>query len=285
MTEHKILFQSQSYTRLTEACRALTALMYPFKYTHVYIPLLPEALVEVLSTPTPFLIGIHSSLKTDFSETMEVIIAELDTGYVVVPDTVMVPLLPQPYIDDAISALTLVLQPDLISADFAFLPPPQPSLPSQVIDKRIRAVFMRMFAQLMQGYRSCLTIIRIHPKPVITFHKAGFLGERGLVDCDFTTRVLDSMFFTGFVTERGPPWRPCDHWDELYAQMPELMRQEQLNPSLIIQHIQASKSNNFIMRRLQWPESSICSNPSGVGYVVMEGGSNITLPMSEASSV
>ncbi|KAK9497874.1 hypothetical protein O3M35_003784 [Rhynocoris fuscipes] len=238
MTEHKILFQSQSYTRLTEACRALTALMYPFKYSHVYIPLLPASLVEFLSSPIPFLIGVHSSLKTDFSELMDVIVAELDTGYVVVPDTVVVPLLPQPFLNETMAALSLVLQPELTLADLAFAPAPPPSVSPQAIDKRIRAVFMRMFAMLMQGYRSCLTIIRIHPKPVITFHKAGFLGERGLVDCDFTTRVLDSMFFTGFVMERGPPWRPCDQWDELYAQMPDLLRQEQLNPSLIIKHIQ-----------------------------------------------
>ncbi|BES90651.1 Myotubularin protein [Nesidiocoris tenuis] len=238
MTEHKILFQSQSYTRLTEACRALTALMYPFKYSHVYIPLLPASLVEFLSSPIPFLIGVHSALKTDFTEQMDVIVAELDTGFVLVPDSVTVPLLPQPYLDDTMNALTMVLQPELNSADFAFPPSPPNPFPPAYIDKRIRAVFMRMFTQLMQGYRSCLTIIRIHPKPVITFHKAGFLGERGLVECDFTTKVLDSMFFTGFVMERGPPWRPCDHWDELYAQIPELVRQEQNNPSLVIKHIQ-----------------------------------------------
>lgn len=68
MTEHKILFHSASYSRLTESCRALTALMYPFRYTHVYIPLLPAALVEVLSTPTPFIMGVHSSLKHEIAE-------------------------------------------------------------------------------------------------------------------------------------------------------------------------------------------------------------------------
>lgn len=68
MTEHKILFHSKSYNRLTDACRALTALMYPFRYTHVYIPLLPAALIEVLSTPTPFVMGVHSSLKSEVAE-------------------------------------------------------------------------------------------------------------------------------------------------------------------------------------------------------------------------
>jgi myotubularin-related protein 5/13 len=42
--------------------------MYPFRYTHVYIPLLPAALVEVLSTPTPFIMGVHSSLKAEVAE-------------------------------------------------------------------------------------------------------------------------------------------------------------------------------------------------------------------------
>lgn len=65
-----------------------------------------------------------------------------------------------------------------------------------------------------------------------------FLGERELTDCDFTTRVLDCMFFNSFVAERGPPWRPCDHWDELYSNMAELLRLEQADHSLIQRHIQ-----------------------------------------------
>lgn len=72
MTEHKILFHSKSYNRLTDACRALTALMYPFRYTHVYIPLLPAALIEVLSTPTPFIMGVHSSLKSEVVELVSI---------------------------------------------------------------------------------------------------------------------------------------------------------------------------------------------------------------------
>lgn len=38
-------------------------------------------------------------------------------------------------------------------------------------DKEIRAVFLWLFARLFQGYRWCLHIIRIHPEPVIRFHK------------------------------------------------------------------------------------------------------------------
>lgn len=68
MSEHKVLLVSLAAARLAAACRALAALMFPFRYAHVYIPLLPAGLAEVLATPTPFLIGVHSSLKEEVSE-------------------------------------------------------------------------------------------------------------------------------------------------------------------------------------------------------------------------
>ncbi|KAF4533047.1 hypothetical protein B566_EDAN002610 [Ephemera danica] len=46
------------------------------------------------------------------------------------------------------------------------------------------------------------------------------------------------MFFTGFVQERGSPWRVCDLWDELYSNLGEQLRQEALDPRLVITHIQ-----------------------------------------------
>lgn len=68
MSEHKVLLVSLAAARLANACRALAALMFPFRYAHVFIPLLPAGLAEVLATPTPFLIGVHSNLKEEVSE-------------------------------------------------------------------------------------------------------------------------------------------------------------------------------------------------------------------------
>lgn len=169
---------------------------------------------------------------------MDVIVADLDGGSITVPDGVSLPLLPEPLLSNTQEALSLVLQPELSCADHAFPPLALRAPQSAMLDKEIRAVFMRAFAQLLQGYRSCLTLIRIHPRPVITFHKAAFLGERSLIDCDFTTRVLDCMFFNGFVAERGPPWRPCDVWDELYSNLPELLRMEAQDTRMLLAHIQ-----------------------------------------------
>ncbi|CAG9571881.1 unnamed protein product [Danaus chrysippus] len=238
MSEHKVLLVSLAAARLSAACRALAALMFPFRYAHVYIPLLPTGLAEVLATPTPFLIGVHASLKEEVSELLDVIVADLDVGSLHIPASVNIPRPEGKLLSSLQEALALVLQPELKSADSAFAPPPPSASPPHMLDKEIRAVFMRTLAKLLQGYRHCLTIIRIHPSPVLTFHKAGFLGARGLSQCPFASRLLDSMFFNGLVAERGPPWRPTDIWDELVQNLPEQLRLESLNPELELQHIQ-----------------------------------------------
>ncbi|XP_045644806.1 myotubularin-related protein 13 isoform X4 [Ursus americanus] len=106
-----------------------------------------------------------------------------------------------------------------------------------MLDKEVRAVFLRLFAQLFQGYRSCLQLIRIHAEPVIHFHKTAFLGQRGLVENDFLTKVLSGMAFAGFVSERGPPYRSCDLFDELVAFEVERIKVEENNPLKIIKHV------------------------------------------------
>ncbi|NWU15938.1 MTMR5 protein, partial [Cephalopterus ornatus] len=171
LTEHKILFLSSSYQRLTDACRALLALMFPLKYSFTYVPILPAQLLEVLSTPTPFIIGVHSIFQSETQELLDVVIADLDGGTVNVPECVHISLLPEPLLQQTREALSMVLDPELEVADLAFFPSTISASSLKMQDKEIRAVFLRLFAQLLQGYRWCLHIIRIHPEPVIRFHK------------------------------------------------------------------------------------------------------------------
>ncbi|XP_052006173.1 myotubularin-related protein 13-like isoform X2 [Xyrauchen texanus] len=229
LTEHKVLFHSSSYQRLGEACRALESLMFPLKYSYPYIPVLPSRLLEVLSSPTPFIIGVHSVFQSEIQELLDVIIADLDGGTIKIPECIHLSQLPEPLLYNTQKALSMVLHPDLEGADNAF-PPPR-SAPSNIklLDKEVRAVFLRLFAQLFQGYRSCLQLIRIHSEPVIHFHKAAFLGQRGLIENDFLIKVLDGMAFAGFVSERGPPYRACDLFDELVALDVECFKEEEEN--------------------------------------------------------
>lgn len=238
LTENKLLFHSVSYTRLTDGCHALKALLYPFKYTHVYIPILPAPLVEVLSTPTPFIMGVHSALQHDVSQLMDVIVVDLDGGSIRVPDSLALSLLIEPHWSEAQMALSQVLHPDLIISDNAFSATSLPlATPHVLRDKQLRAVFMRLFARLLDGYRTCLTVIRIHSVPVLTFHKAAFIGHRGFQDFEFVSKLVDCMFFTEFISERGHPWRACDLWDDLYSHTSEQHRLELQDPRLVLQNI------------------------------------------------
>ncbi|XP_035280334.1 myotubularin-related protein 5 isoform X2 [Anguilla anguilla] len=237
LTEHKILFLSSSYHRLTDACRALLAIMFPLKYSFTYVPILPGKLLEVLSTPTPFIIGVNSFFRSETQELLDVIIADLDGGTVTIPECVHVSLLPEPLLHQTQTALSMVLDPELEVADHAF--PPSSTQPSslKIQDKEVRAVFLWLFSQLFQGYRWCLHIIRIHPEPVIRFHKAAFLGQRALTEDDFLMKVLDGMAFAGFVSERGPPYRAIDLFDELNASQVERFRLEEGNLRRTMNHI------------------------------------------------
>uniref|UniRef100_A0A3Q1MMC6 SET binding factor 2 n=1 Tax=Bos taurus TaxID=9913 RepID=A0A3Q1MMC6_BOVIN len=237
LTENKVLFHSASFQRLSDACRALESLMFPLKYSYPYIPILPAQLLEVLSSPTPFIIGVHSVFKTDVHELLDVIIADLDGGTIKIPECIHLSSLPEPLLQQTQAALSLILHPDLEVADHAF-PPPRTALShSKMLDKEVRAVFLRLFAQLFQGYRSCLQLIRIHAEPVIHFHKTAFLGQRGLVENDFLTKVLNGMAFAGFVSERGPPYRSCDLFDEVVAFEVERIKVEENNPMKMIKHV------------------------------------------------
>ncbi|KAG8524265.1 Myotubularin-related protein 13, partial [Galemys pyrenaicus] len=211
LTENKVLFHSASFQRLSDACRALESLIFPLKYSYPYIPILPAQLLEVLSSPTPFIIGVHSIFKTDIHELLDVIIADLDGGTIKIPECIHLSSLPEPLLHQTQAALSL--------------------------DKEVRAIFLRLFAQLFQGYRSCLQLIRIHSEPVIHFHKTAFLGQRGLVENDFLTKVLNGMAFAGFVSERGPPYRSCDLFDELVAFEVERIKVEENNPLKMIKHV------------------------------------------------
>ena len=64
-----------------------------------------------------------------------------------------------------------ILNPELKLADLAFPKPLETAQRVDMTDKEIRAIFLRLQAELLMGYRSCLTLIRIHPEPVITFNK------------------------------------------------------------------------------------------------------------------
>lgn len=78
--EHKTVFFSQYYTMLTIACEAITQLMLPFQWHHIYIPILPVSLLSFMEAPTPYIIGVHSDHIHELDDFNDVNFVYLDTG-------------------------------------------------------------------------------------------------------------------------------------------------------------------------------------------------------------
>lgn len=62
LLEYQILVISQDYHKLMLVAEALTSLLLPFKWQHVYVPILPTKLgLHYLDAPTPYIMGINST--------------------------------------------------------------------------------------------------------------------------------------------------------------------------------------------------------------------------------
>uniref|UniRef100_A0A663M181 SET binding factor 1 n=1 Tax=Athene cunicularia TaxID=194338 RepID=A0A663M181_ATHCN len=187
-----------------EAAPCSRGVMLFFGCSFTYVPILPAQLLEVLSTPTPFIIGVHSIFQSETQELLDVVIADLDGGTVNVPECVHISLLPEPLLQQTREALSMVSAAGSPVGHHA----PSPG----ELERRRR--------DLSRSPR---------PWP--------FLGQRGLTEDDFLTKVLEGMAFAGFVTERGAPYRSIDLFDELVAYEVKRMRAEEGNKQKILRHI------------------------------------------------
>lgn len=61
LLERRVIFIADKLSTLSTCCHAVVALIYPFSWQHTYIPVLPPAMIDIVCSPTPFLIGLLSS--------------------------------------------------------------------------------------------------------------------------------------------------------------------------------------------------------------------------------
>ena len=60
--ERRVLLRSRQLSLLVAAAQGLLAALQPMRWRHVYIPLLPHALVDYVEAPTPFVMGLHADV-------------------------------------------------------------------------------------------------------------------------------------------------------------------------------------------------------------------------------
>uniref|UniRef100_A0A8D3CPY4 UDENN domain-containing protein n=1 Tax=Scophthalmus maximus TaxID=52904 RepID=A0A8D3CPY4_SCOMX len=68
LLERRVIFTADKLSTLSQCCHAVVALLYPFVWQHTYIPVLPSAMLDIVCTPTPFIVGLLSSCLPQLTE-------------------------------------------------------------------------------------------------------------------------------------------------------------------------------------------------------------------------
>jgi len=95
--EQKVLLVSSQYSLLTLCAEILCSLLFPMKWSHLYIPILPKFLSPMLDAPMPYLCGVSRDILPhaigDISN--ETIIVDLDKNIITVgTNTPTIPVMP-----------------------------------------------------------------------------------------------------------------------------------------------------------------------------------------------
>ena len=82
LRECRIVFLSKSLGRLSSCGHAATAMLTPFAWQYVFIPVLPASLLDYCSAPMPFIVGVVASAERRMNKQPmeEVLLIDLDKG-------------------------------------------------------------------------------------------------------------------------------------------------------------------------------------------------------------
>jgi len=82
VTERRVVIAGSRLEALSGAVQAANATLYPLSWQHIFLPILPESLLDYLTAPMPFLIGLHSSLLPEMRKLPcdDIFLLNLDDG-------------------------------------------------------------------------------------------------------------------------------------------------------------------------------------------------------------
>ncbi|XP_049278349.1 myosin-G heavy chain-like isoform X2 [Anopheles funestus] len=177
LAERRIIFVSRRLDILSSCVQAANAFLYPMVWQHIFIPVLPMKMKEILDAPMPFLIGVPEAVYETLQreEIGDVVILNCDKRTLDTP------------FDDVKS-----MPQELVS-----------SLKKQLSNQadhrgdRVSKIFLGILVQLIGGYRDA---VKFNDK--ITFDPETFIESRPSHLRPFLDKMLDLQIFQQFIEER-----------------------------------------------------------------------------------
>ncbi|XP_050236347.1 DENN domain and WD repeat-containing protein SCD1 [Mercurialis annua] len=208
LLERRILLRSNKYSILTLVSEAICHLLYPFRWQHVYIPLLFFSGVDYIDAPTPYMMGLHSDVDTSLLAMDGVVIVDLE--YNRITTTEEIPPIPEPELSSLRGELLKFLFPNVMEIDqmkagvFSLAEQHSKNCNKpwgEDHDLQLRLIFFKFFASILGGYRNF-----VENSATQAFNTQAFLKKRSRSTNQppdsMITQFLDSHGFLDYL-ERG----------------------------------------------------------------------------------
>nr|XP_027197410.1 DENN domain-containing protein 1B-like [Dermatophagoides pteronyssinus] len=183
LNERRIVMTSERLNRLSACIQAANMLIYPMHWQHIFIPLLPRTLIDYLTAPMPFLIGVPQQTfdrNVRLAELGEIVVLNVDTDQLTTPfdDVSTIP-------SDVLHHLRKCLKQQQSAA---------------LLGDGLNRAFLRALVMLIGSYREALTFA--HGQQ-ITFDREAFVSSvRGTSRQLFLENMLQLQIFQQFIESR-----------------------------------------------------------------------------------
>eukprot|EP00026_Physarum_polycephalum_P001980 Phypoly_transcript_01984.p1 GENE.Phypoly_transcript_01984~~Phypoly_transcript_01984.p1 ORF type:complete len:956 (+),score=127.35 Phypoly_transcript_01984:107-2974(+) len=211
LLEFKVVMHSKHAALLGIVSECITALLYPFKWFHIYIPLLPQPLVQYVHCPCPYVIGVNVGSRSVVDIPSEAVVVDLDNNSISLPSPPPPPL-PEKQKNKLMKKLKAMAnifeRPGELSDQFDFGSyflkrnqgatnvKTKESKKKEMFDEQgVRNAFLQFFVSIMKNYRKAIV--------ESTFSLPVFLKYHPSSDEEFITHLCtQSQGFQQFVNSR-----------------------------------------------------------------------------------
>ena len=224
--EQSVVFLSSNENNLTTCSYALLSFLFPLKWSLLYVPILPEKLIDYLYSPVAFVFGMHSKYRDSVYARCNgsVLIVDLDRNKIemnlqavkISQQTRSVagnnlPSLPVHYGAKLKKRLKAVLKKTVVGPVVKLV---SPKLDEASCEK-IRDIFFQFFISILQGYGKCLNDRwKDNPNQVIFEHDRFIISFRER-NCKYMYKITRTQMFANFCQSRLRPKSAEEHMENL----------------------------------------------------------------------
>lgn len=214
LCEYRVLIHSSQFSLLCPFAEGLCALIYPFRWQHPYVPILPRVLSEYLQAPLPYILGVHTSWLPELLENgrpEHLVIVDIDRGAIQLQES-QGPMLPSRLTKGLYQRIKRIIHPEvfdqggadlvdgLVGSGSALHDDPRSSSIhwDAGIEKQVRVEFVCFLSAMLMGYRDCLFFVN---QKLPVFNKRRYFSTCASDNevVPFVTRLFCTQAFQGFL--------------------------------------------------------------------------------------